>query len=1522
MVSFASGAFASDPISGFPPYGSFEDGKFDAINRENLNVNLSIPLTVSLGRGVDLRQTITYDTLIWKKGGYGWTSVTDQDGSPTWGWKMNSPVGTIKYGTDTEYCDIVQPPTHTIHYYGYSYIDPVGTLHPFSVDFYVATTRCNFNTGPRTGYATDGSGYYLDATTLNAPFVRSPSGVKIEYNGTLTDPNGNYISKVVVSSSETDWKDTVGRTALKIIKASDYADYKWLDVNGTYETTTLHLQTLNIKTNFACPSIPEYTGTASLPISVVLPNSQQYSFTYEPTPGFPDYYTGRVKRITLPTGGYYEYQYPTTPNNGINCADAKVNSLTRVINDGSASATWQFARTQVAPNWKTTVTAPQLPYDSASNVSEFVFTSGKETSRKFYQGSSTLLRTVNTTYAANGTPSAITTILENNQQSKVEPTFDTYGNLTQLIAYGWGAGAPGSAVRTTNRTFLSTSAYTALNIRDRLTQEIIRDGGPSASIRLRTDIAYDAGGLTCVTGALQHNDSAYGCSYTTRGNPTSVTGYTNATAPSGAIAKNFSYDSVGNLRQADVNCCQQEQWTYTVTTQWAYPDSVTRGVGSSQVTTGATYNSSTGLISTTTDENAKATTFSYDTLKRLTDIQRPDDAHITYSYDDSAKTVTVHSPIEGTNERREITAYDGLGRPFRRTVADGSSATYSIVDTQYDALSRPYEVSNPYTASAQYWTETRFDALGRPLKIILPGGSPSSNNTSYSYAGSAVTMTDPAGKLRKLDYDALGRLASATEPDDGGSLNLQTSYTYSVLDALRIVTQGSQTRTYSYDDMGRLTSVATPETNNVATNYQYNNFNLMTQRTDPRGVITNYGYDGLNRLSQITYNVGSTGVPATPTVGFTYGTDQALNNKGRLLAMTDGLGSETYGYDILGRVTQVQKMVSGTPYTTIYDYNLAGELKTLTHPSGRLVQQSYNTVGRLTSVASGGTNYASGYGYNPAGRLTAFNYGNGVAASFGYSSDRLQLQSLSYVKGKQTLFSLGYDYTQPNGGNNGAITSITDLVDGGRTVSYTYDTKARLGSAVTNGSTNYPKWGLSWTYDRYANRSAQTVTYDSPPSNAVTPSPTTNRFMDTGYAYDANGNMTDDGPNNTITYDAENRIVSLSPFSGGTASYSYDGKNLRVKKVFGGTTTVYIFSGSKVIAEYTNGSLAREYIYSGGNLLATIEGATTKYYHADHLSVRLTTDPSGTKIGEQGHYPFGESWYASGTTTQWQFTSYERDTESNNDYAMARSHINRFGRFSSPDPLAGDVTNPQSLNRYAYVLNNPTNLTDPQGLKIPWDEPRGADLYAGGGLGGAWGPCTIDGLDSSCSSAYGMLASGAGVEGPVVTVRVNPATGTGDFFRSEYGGYTGWSQVYIQPTGLNTDACNNLEGRDKATCYVKEAGLLEDNRIDWSQPITWTGKGFSLTLSGEGYSWLEGQAALGNSYASNFFGWMHAGDLGVSVFGVQDFRGYSSSGSWQSMQVTANRSSYYSWMDVDRFNPALGLIPMLAHLFGEVLPGL
>jgi RHS repeat-associated protein len=209
----------------------------------------------------------------------------------------------------------------------------------------------------------------------------------------------------------------------------------------------------------------------------------------------------------------------------------------------------------------------------------------------------------------------------------------------------------------------------------------------------------------------------------------------------------------------------------------------------------------------------------------------------------------------------------------------------------------------------------------------------------------------------------------------------------------------------------------------------------------------------------------------------------------------------------------------------------------------------------------------------------------------------------------------------------------------------------------------------------------------------------TNHITGTPYAYDANGNMTNDG-NNTLVYDAENRVLSATN-GGSSGSYSYDGNSLRVQKVSGGTTTIYIFAGSKVIAEYSGTTspypLAREYIYSGGALLAKIESGATKYYHQDQLSNRVVTDSSGTAVAQLGHYPFGESWY-NASSDKLLFTSYERDSESGNDYAMMRSSVNRLARFSSPDLLTGTTGDPQSLNHYTYVLNDPANLIDPFGL--------------------------------------------------------------------------------------------------------------------------------------------------------------------------------------------------------------------------------
>ena len=179
---------------------------------------------------------------------------------------------------------------------------------------------------------------------------------------------------------------------------------------------------------------------------------------------------------------------------------------------------------------------------------------------------------------------------------------------------------------------------------------------------------------------------------------------------------------------------------------------------------------------------------------------------------------------------------------------------------------------------------------------------------------------------------------------------------------------------------------------------------------------------------------------------------------------------------------------------------------------------------------------------------------------------------------------------------------------------------------------------------------------------------------------------------------------------GTSATYAYDGDNMRVQKNANGTPTVFIWSGSRDIAEYDNGaapaSPSREFVYAdglpGNGLVASITAGTpptTIYFHSDHLSTRLITDVNGNDIGEQGHFPFGESWYTKNSANgEWVFTTYQRDQESGLDYALARYYDPTVARFCSADPLGGQPGDPQSWNRYVYARNDPINLIDPSGM--------------------------------------------------------------------------------------------------------------------------------------------------------------------------------------------------------------------------------
>jgi RHS repeat-associated protein len=399
------------------------------------------------------------------------------------------------------------------------------------------------------------------------------------------------------------------------------------------------------------------------------------------------------------------------------------------------------------------------------------------------------------------------------------------------------------------------------------------------------------------------------------------------------------------------------------------------------------------------------------------------------------------------------------------------------------------------------------------------------------------------------------------------------------------------------------------------------------------------------------------------------------------------------------------------------------------------------------------------------------------------------------------LLSLNYGYGASAGkmgngstpGNSGQLVSVTGTINSqNRNQAFTYDNVGRLATA-----TGWEAWARRFDYDQYGNRTAvwDAASGGNQLQNTVIGQVAgikTNRIASvngTTFSHDASGNMTGDGAR-TYTYDAENRIVSVSGAI--SESYGYDAGNRRVKKEAEGVVTHYIWEG-RVIAEYERGGAT--------------PAAGTRYYHQDRLSTRIITDSAGAVVGTTNHLPFGEEIGVSGQEEKRKFTTYERD-RTGLDYAVNRYHDPRQGRFNQVDPLgmgASSLADPQSLNLYSYAQNDPINLNDPTGLYV--EAPMFVDDgyggmggftggFARGGGGGGGTTCYIDGIQSSCGMASRLLESGAGVIGPSNTTRWDPELnqGKGGFkhFRVDANGKASWGYWSEVTTRGVDDARNEL----------------------------------------------------------------------------------------------------------------------------------
>ena len=217
---------------------------------------------------------------------------------------------------------------------------------------------------------------------------------------------------------------------------------------------------------------------------------------------------------------------------------------------------------------------------------------------------------------------------------------------------------------------------------------------------------------------------------------------------------------------------------------------------------------------------------------------------------------------------------------------------------------------------------------------------------------------------------------------------------------------------------------------------------------------------------------------------------------------------------------------------------------------------------------------------------------------------------------------------------------------------------------------------------------------------------TLNQLSGIGVTYDAAGNVTKDNLGNQPTHDAENRISTVAGYT-----YNYDGDGVRMEKAAGSAGTMYwTGSGGEYLAETDlTATINEEYIFFNGQRIARVDrpSGTVHYYFSNNVgSHTMVTSATGVCEQDIDYFSYGGviKDHCATVPQHYKFTGKERDTESGLDMFGARYYGSSLGRFMTPDWAAKPTAvpyahygNPQSLNLYSYVQNNPTTVGDPDG---------------------------------------------------------------------------------------------------------------------------------------------------------------------------------------------------------------------------------
>jgi RHS repeat-associated protein len=653
------------------------------------------------------------------------------------------------------------------------------------------------------------------------------------------------------------------------------------------------------------------------------------------------------------------------------------------------------------------------------------------------------------------------------------------------------------------------------------------------------------------------------------------------------------------------------------------------------------------------------------------------------------------------------------------------------------------------TAPGLHWTETQLDTLGRPAYLRKPDGSELGNtfigDTTVISARSVAVDTSGNEQIftRSETKDALGRLRILEEERVSGGEIFTASYGYDHQDRLTSVKlwnpgmSASQDRSYAYSGAGFLLSSTEPERSTTFSAYDALG-NLKTESS--WGITSTYVYDGFGR--PITKTVGGAlaaehfyGDAPPAGVPTAYPFDKAYNQVVRSIQhnphSSDVTVTHNWSYNEAGgRVSQRRTAVSvlddgDLDFFIGYAYDTWGNLRWLEYPTWQgcrfgdwdaiLYQHDGSYLTSIFAMEEGAPPKAiASYQYHPSGRVKTLLYGNGATLDEAADPNGMARPlSLRLSDGWPPAWESG-DYEYDGAGNIKTIGSKH----------YAYDGLNRL----TAFSDTYAS--SSYTYDRWGNlksisRDGQSLSLEM----EGVALPTTNRISTVnGYALGwTRGNLTTipyidpQQRRKSFVYSYEDRLLRATDVASGTTwRYGYDAGGERVAAWSSTTGEARFFvrdDSGQVLSEWfltgdhTGFDVSRDYVYGGTGAVAqadyTAGEGELSFLAADHLgSTRVVFTEDGAVTDRLDYYPFG-SFLEGGPTpdTTHLFTGHERelgDTSPQVDYMHARYYSPVLSRFVSVDPIRPNGGSSQPWNRYAYALNNPIRLIDPNGAD-PFD---------------------------------------------------------------------------------------------------------------------------------------------------------------------------------------------------------------------------